>query len=78
MRIVEGANLIKIYAEIITEKKSQKKIIIGQGGKSIKNIGIDARKKIEEFSGGKVFLSLNVVCERGWSKDKKAIEKIIN
>lgn len=78
LRIIEGANLTKIYAEIITEKESQKKIIIGQGGKSIKNIGIDARKKIEEFSGSKAFLSLNVVCEKGWSKDKKAIEKIMS
>ena len=78
LRIIEGANLTKIYAEIITEKTSQKKIIIWQGGKSIKNIGTDARKKIEEFSGCKVFLSLNVICEKGWSKDKKAIEKIIN
>ncbi|MGX3011415.1 GTPase Era [Helicobacter sp. 23-1044] len=77
LRILESENLTKIYAEIITEKTSQKKIIIGQGGKRIKNIGIDARKKIEEFSGGKVFLSLNVVCEKGWSKDKKAIEKMI-
>ena len=75
-RIEEG-KITKIYAEIITEKESQKKIIIGSGGKSIKNIGIDARKKIEEFSGGKVFLSLNVVCEKGWSKDKNKIEKIM-
>ena len=75
-RIDEG-KITKIYAEIITEKESQKKIIIGSGGKSIKNIGIDARKKIEEFSGGKVFLSLNVVCEKGWSKDKNKIEKIM-
>lgn len=75
--VIEG-KITKIYAEIITEKESQKKIIIGSGGKSIKNIGISARKKIEEFSGGKVFLSLNVVCEKGWSKDKKMIEKIMN
>lgn len=75
-RVDEG-KITKIYAEIITEKESQKKIIIGSGGKSIKNIGIDARKKIEEFSGSKVFLNLNVVCEKGWSKDKNKIEKIM-
>ncbi len=77
LKRVDEGKITKIYAEIITEKESQKKIIIGSGGKSIKNIGIDARKKIEEFSGGKVFLSLNVVCEKGWSKDKKMIEKIM-
>ena len=76
-RIDEG-KITKIYAEIITEKESQKKIIIGSGGKSIKNIGKKKKKKIEEFSGGKVFLSLNVVCEKGWSKDKKMIEKIFS
>lgn len=77
LKRVDEGKITKIYAEIITEKESQKKIIIGSGGKSIKNIGIDARKKIEEFSGGKVFLSLNVVCEKGWSKDKNKIEKIM-
>lgn len=76
-RIIEDAKIIKIYAEIIVEKDSQKKIIVGKGGKSIKNIGIDARRKIEEFSDVRVFLGLNVICEKGWSKDKNVIAKIM-
>lgn len=76
-KIDESDSLTKIYAQIITQKDSQKKIIIGKEGKSIKNIGINARKKIQEISQMKVFLSLEVITHKGWSKDKKIIEKIM-
>lgn len=76
-KIDESENLTKIYAQIITQKDSQKKIIIGTKGKSIKNIGINARKKIEEISETKVFLSLEVVTQKGWSKDKMKLKMIM-
>lgn len=75
-RVLEGENLDKIYAEIIVEKDSQKIIIIGKNGSSIKNIGISARKSIESFSGKKVFLKLDVVVKKGWSKDKKMLKNL--
>lgn len=76
-KIDESENLTKIYAQIITQKDNQKKIIIGTKGKSIKNIGINARKKIEEISETKVFLSLEVVTQKGWSKDKMKLKMIM-
>lgn len=75
-KIEENENLEKIYADIIVEKESQKIIVVGKNGKSIKNIGISARKKIEDFIDKKVFLKLEVVVKKGWSKDKKMLKEI--
>lgn len=75
-KIEENENLDKVYAEIIVEKVSQKIIVVGKDGKSIKNIGINARKKIEAFSNKKIFLKLEVVVKKGWSKNKKMLKEI--
>lgn len=66
----------KVYAHIIVEKDSQKAMVIGKGGNSIKRIGIDARKKMSVFNDKEVFLKIDVVVHRGWSKQKKALKKI--
>ena len=75
-KVEEGKELEKIYANIITEKKSQKGMIIGKGGSAIKRIGTEARKNIENLSGKKVFLKLEVMVKPGWSKDKKALSDL--
>ena len=75
-RVEEGAEIEKIYAHIITEKKSQKGMIIGKAGSAIKRIGVEARKNIETLLGKKVFLKLEVVVKPGWSKDKKILADI--
>lgn len=74
--IKESDKIDKIEAQIIVEKSSQKGMIIGKGGQSIKRVGMAARKKIEIFSGIKCFLKLNVVVKKGWSKDAQSLEKI--
>jgi len=66
----------RIYASVIVEKESQKGIIIGKGGEAIKRIGIYSRKKIEILSGKKVFLDLQVIVKKGWSKDKEYLKEI--
>ena len=75
-RVEELPDIEKIYAKIITEKQSQKGMIIGKGGSAIKRIGIEARKNIENLCQKKVFLKLDVVVKPGWSKDKKALSDI--
>lgn len=75
-KVVESDEIDRIYAEIVVEKDSQKIIVIGKNGASIKNIGINARKNIENFIGKKVFLKLDVVCKKGWSKDKKMLKNL--
>jgi GTP-binding protein Era len=74
--IEEASGIDKIYAMIIIEKESQKGIIIGKGGESIKRIGKSAREKIERLSGKKAFLNLQVVVKKGWTKDKNFLEEI--
>jgi GTP-binding protein Era len=69
-------NLIAIRATIHVEKPSQKGIIIGKGGESLKKIGTEARKKIEEFLGVSVYLECWVNVERNWSKDQTALKKL--
>jgi len=74
--IDEEKNIDKIYATIIIEKESQKGIIIGKGGDSIKRIGQAARQKIEMLSGRKAYLELQVSVKKGWSKDKAFLDEI--
>lgn len=68
----EEEKLIRIRAIIYVERDSQKGIIIGKGGKSLKKVGTDARKDIESFFGKQTFLELYVKVEKDWrNKDIK-------
>ncbi|MCQ2224853.1 MAG: GTPase Era [Paludibacteraceae bacterium] len=67
----EDNKMIRINAVIYVERDSQKGIIIGQGGKMLKKVGMEARKDIEAFFEKKVFLELFVKVEKDWrNKDK--------
>lgn len=67
--------LVRIFASIHLERKSQKGIIIGKKGVKLRNIGESARKDIEKMLGTRVFLKLFVRVQKNWSKDTKAIRK---
>lgn len=60
------SNAIFIQAVIVTERKSQKGILIGKQGSMLKNIGKDARKDIEALLGSKVYLELWVKVQKDW------------
>ena len=60
---------VHIHATIIVERDSQKGIVIGKQGKMLKEVGIRARKDIENLFGSKVFLELWVRVEKNW-RDK--------
>jgi len=62
----EKSTLIKIRADIIVQRETQKGIVLGDGGKMIKELGTLARKDIEEFLGSKVFLELYVKVRPKW------------
>jgi len=51
-------------------------MIIGKKGRKIKEIGIYARKLLEQFSGKKIYLELYVKVVQGWSKNKKMLEEL--
>lgn len=68
----EEGGLIRINAVIYAERDSQKGIIIGHGGKSLKKVGTEARKDLEAFFEKKVFLEMYVKVEKDWrNKDTK-------
>lgn len=62
----EKENIIKIQADIIVHRETQKAIIIGERGSMIREIGIQARQDIEAFVGQKVFLELFVKVRPKW------------
>jgi GTP-binding protein Era len=62
----EKTGLIKITAEIIVHRESQKAIILGEKGKMIRQIGTTARQEIESFLNSKVFLELFVKVRPKW------------
>ena len=69
-----GHKPIQIYASIIVEKESQKGIVIGAGGKRIKEIGSKARVDIERYLKQHVFLELQVKVEPGWRDELAALK----
>jgi GTP-binding protein Era len=75
-KIEELPHLDRVQATIIAEKKSQKMILVGKGGATIKRIGRDARLKMERFAGKKIYLELFVSVKSGWSKNKKTLSEI--
>lgn len=66
----EKQTLTKIVADIIVQRETQKLILIGEGGKMIKELGTKARMSIEEFLGRKVFLELLVRVKPKWRNDE--------
>jgi GTPase len=62
----EKQSLIKISADIIVNRESQKAILIGAGGQMIKKIGSEARVDIEKFLDSKVFLELFIKVRPKW------------
>ena len=75
-KVEELSDLEKVFAQIVVETKSQKGIVIGHDGKTLRRIGQDARLLIEGLTGKKVFLKLFVVVKAGWSKDKKSLGEL--
>lgn len=72
----ETQELPKIYAEIIVARENHKPIVIGKGATVIKQIGIDARRSIEEIMGEKVFLDLKVNVKADWFENKKMMKEL--
>ncbi len=75
-KVDERPDIDRIQATIIAEKRSQKLILVGRGGSTIKRIGRDARMKMEQFSGKKIYLELFVSVKSGWSKTKKSLGEV--
>ena len=69
----QEGQLRRICAAIVVDKRSQKPIVIGQGGERLKAIGTAARRDMEKLFGGKVYLELWVRTRSGWADDARAL-----
>lgn len=72
----EEKDPVYIRATIFVERESQKRIVIGQGGSRIREIGKVARAKIEELVGRDVYLDLWVKVLPNWRRDVKALRRL--
>ena len=66
----------KISASILVNRPSQRAIVVGRKGAVIKEIGTNARKKIEAMVGGKVYLNLHVKVSPKWFKNNFVLDEI--
>ena len=66
--------IIRIRAVIYVERDTQKGIIIGKGGSSLKKTGTEARKEMEKFFGKKVFLELFVKVRKDWRNNDRMLK----
>ena len=73
----EGAEPVYIRAVLYVERESQKGIVIGEGGRTIKALGAAARAKIETLLGGqRVFLDLHVKVLPKWRRDEPSLKRL--
>jgi len=70
------SDLVTIHADILVERSSQKRIVVGSGGAVVKRIGIRARKQIEKLVGCRVHLQLFIKVDPKWLKSAKRIERL--
>ena len=68
--------MLYIAATVFVERESQKGIVIGEGGKMLKQIGSSARKEIEEMGGRPVYLELRVKVLKDWRNNEEALRRL--
>lgn len=71
----EDIKIIRMSCEIIVERNSQKPIIIGKGGQTIKKLGIESRKELEQFFQKKIFIELFVKVREDWRNNNKLLDQ---
>jgi len=72
---VESDKIDRIRALLYVTRESQKAIIIGHQGKSLKKVGTEARIEMEKFLGKKVFLELFVKVDPNWRNDENKLKR---
>jgi len=69
-------NLTRISAVIIVERDTHKGMVIGAGGRMLKEIGTRARLELEQLLGRRIFLELHVKVEKGWTSDPRKLKEL--
>ncbi len=68
--------LVEVSAQVWVETESQKGILVGKGGRMVREIGTAARKELERDLGARVFLDLKVRVRRRWRRDESLLDRI--
>ncbi|HEX6585767.1 MAG TPA: GTPase Era [Solirubrobacterales bacterium] len=68
--------VVEVHASVWAETESQKRILIGAGGKKVKEVGTAARAELERELGAKVFLDLQVRVRRHWRRDEGLLDRL--
>ncbi|MCI9128768.1 MAG: GTPase Era [Eggerthellaceae bacterium] len=71
----ESEGLIRAEVSVYCERDSQKAMLIGAKGQSVKRIGSDARKELERMTGKKAYIGIKVKVKRKWRNDESQIER---
>lgn len=71
----EEENIIRIRSVIMVERDTQKGIIIGHKGESLKRVGVEARKDLEKFFGKQIHLELFVKVNKNWRSDSRQLRR---
>ena len=69
-------NVTVVYAVIHVERATQRMIVLGKGGRTIKKIGTEARRDVERLLGTRIYLDLNVKVSQGWRNDRQFLERL--
>lgn len=72
----DKGNIIEVYVDIIIDRNSLKKIIIGSGGSMLKQIGSLARKDMEDLLGKQVYLELYVKTIKNWRDKERYLSEL--
>jgi len=73
---VQENGTMRIDAQILVERESQKGIVIGKGASVLKAAGEEARKELEALFGEKVFLDLRVAVEKDWQRRPQMLDRL--
>ena len=68
--------LVEIEATIFVDRESQKQIVIGRGGRLLKQVGTEARLEIERFLNRRVFVRLWVKVRKNWRDDERTLREL--
>jgi GTPase len=68
--------VLRISATVYVERESQKGMVIGRGGSTIRDVGTEARAELERLFAAKVFLDLRVRVEKDWQRTTDSLDRL--
>jgi GTP-binding protein Era len=71
----EEEKILRLSCELVVERDSQKRIVIGNKGDAIKRLGINSRKELEAFFGKQVYIEMFVKVREDWRNNKNMLKQ---